>query len=1369
MAPALFPLCLAFVAALSTPVLAQVGRAPPPVIKSVSVTSVEPGKTHDITILGDNFVPGATVSFSPPAGITVASVRYVSPQQLIATVSAASDAPAGPRDVVVRNPDGQSASLPKGLTVTSPPPAPPLTPGTIPQPLPTPAPLPGSPQPSRPTPIPTPAPTVPPSPALQATPLRTPPASPSIPPPQPPASPTPAAPSTPALTPEARTTPAPTHQLTPLPTPTPATPAPTPPPAPRPLPRISIEVVRVFVDEDGRKEVLSRDQFESGAVVRLPAPPVLSPGKGVQHRPVRDAVEIITVTGPATVSDEYTTFYELSGSTAFGSIDGVGWYRKGDSARWSVSPAVINHDTLGFLGVVFKPRLWSGAAIMDAPKQIAVEWYADYLPLFAVASLIAAILLPCYRWPPWRPPRTPPGPPPPGRPPRLPPEEPPRQPPMGPERQSPGRPTAITDRPGRTAIWDSRIAKKVGAWAPVGTYVVPTMVSAYTGLSKEALVSVTITGVLLGVITTYKSVSCLTPPGPPVRPPTEPPTTPPVRPPKRWKCGVSHEWIFRKMDLAVWPEGAVRAPADDPLPLKARAWDTHVLVQRCSCNGVSSNNHFLLANVRYEWEILSGEGGFIRINDGTESRTGFGEQVLYQPPDVQEADQVKSVLIKITAHHDDATKPPEHGPCVIIWNIEIKREINEVGPSVETPEEFVDPGDVRDEYVYSFTVSAKQCPAANPFPEESGEGCMPQHEWRAGSSITGEIKSPPGPVCSGDYIRLEAIGKDVDELKLMCLPAEPCIYPAEERMNLNDLLEYEWAADRGRFPNGSAGREVVWQAPDEKGEVRFSLTIRDSGGQFDDGDLRLWTSTVVLRLGIDLVETPRDWLPDARAGSLSLPARVYMCQGNRWVFPGRKKFVSFRVKKISREKGVCMNYPIHGNTNPDLFFHEGRNGPDYILRRDRTVSGVEDACPQEVLLPDDNPGHKHHYLYTVSRRRRTEAATTVRCEDYGAVGRLEARANHCIQIPPRDSVGAEPCNGSQECCTGSNEVNMPRDDNGNDIADSAPQDAGGTPAGDDDPYPPGNRVSGDGFSNYEEYRGFVVVTPPAFTQKRHVRTDINRKTVFLHVLNSELLSGVHLFRVVTNLEVYFLIHKGYYQYTLYARGALVPQADGNIAVPTWAYHDDNMVVNYNRGRHSLGRVYGILVMRDDAINLPNGFLMGVAIPRAGAPAANGPPAYKDCVKVNVPNIVRVAGMRHIVPAGLLSATIAHEICHSVNVWHHGDIGAYHANSSHGNCHHFAGWPGHWAQTDGDTSSGDVNCVMRYFTPPCGWCHATGHHFHGVGFLQPIGQALCTGNTGTNSATMRINDFGTGHRNDASRNSYPGAGGNGCLRQICVKD
>src|SRR5947208_541182 len=90
-----------------------------PAITSVTPSTGAPGTSPTVTVAGTNFQAGATATFG--AGITVSSTTVVSATQLTVALTIGSTATLGPRDVVVTNPNGQTAMRTGGFTVAPPP------------------------------------------------------------------------------------------------------------------------------------------------------------------------------------------------------------------------------------------------------------------------------------------------------------------------------------------------------------------------------------------------------------------------------------------------------------------------------------------------------------------------------------------------------------------------------------------------------------------------------------------------------------------------------------------------------------------------------------------------------------------------------------------------------------------------------------------------------------------------------------------------------------------------------------------------------------------------------------------------------------------------------------------------------------------------------------------------------------------------------------------------------------------------------------------------------------------------------------------------------------------------------------------------
>jgi hypothetical protein len=502
------------------------------------------------------------------------------------------------------------------------------------------------------------------------------------------------------------------------------------------------------------------------------------------------------------------------------------------------------------------------------------------------------------------------------------------------------------------------------------------------------------------------------------------------------------------------------------------------------------------------------------------------------------------------------------------------------------------------------------------------------------------------------------------------------------------------------------------------------------------------------RLGIDLTLTPRDWLPDARNGRLVITARIYEFKSGKWEYPGEARQITFSFTEVSKERGVCMNYPIkdknnvtpasaiESNTNPDLFFPEDdKRMKDFYFDEDETDGDADKKCPTEILKAKDNPAHKHHYKKASTKKPVTEAKVVVRCEDYGAFGVLTAEAEDCETIPPREN-DAEPSEG-----TGPNDVKIPRDDNGNKIADSAPHDANGAPANSDNDDNPVGDGLGDGLTNYEEYRGFIVGRARARARKSHIRTPIDRKDIFIFDENN-LTTGIFL-RSGLNIN-------------------LIPGPEFYNGNKTDADPPDPQLINFNRGHATGGAQHGLRLVNE---NMPG--LLGCA---HGGP---GLPNRIERVAIN-----KAACQHPSYHANTLKSTIAHELGHAVNVWHHGEEADYKTDPSTSKILQFQ-LPDtdgnlHWWDADGPhgVSSGVVNCIMRYNNRFYFWYHPDsdnpGPYFEEHNTNRNPGTVFCSSTVGN-----QCNDV-VGFRNDASNDTWtnephePPIRGN-CKSQIKVKD
>ena len=86
-----------------------------PVVDFVTPSSANVGISKTVTVGGQNFQPGATISFG--AGIGIDVVNFVNAESLEVEITIDIAATSGTRDVRVTNPDGSSGTLTNGFTV----------------------------------------------------------------------------------------------------------------------------------------------------------------------------------------------------------------------------------------------------------------------------------------------------------------------------------------------------------------------------------------------------------------------------------------------------------------------------------------------------------------------------------------------------------------------------------------------------------------------------------------------------------------------------------------------------------------------------------------------------------------------------------------------------------------------------------------------------------------------------------------------------------------------------------------------------------------------------------------------------------------------------------------------------------------------------------------------------------------------------------------------------------------------------------------------------------------------------------------------------------------------------------------------------
>lgn len=350
-----------------------------------------------------------------------------------------------------------------------------------------------------------------------------------------------------------------------------------------------------------------------------------------------------------------------------------------------------------------------------------------------------------------------------------------------------------------------------------------------------------------------------------------------------------------------------------------------------------------------------------------------------------------------------------------------------------------------------------------------------------------------------------------------------------------------------------------------------------------------WNIHRRLSLTGTLTDTDAEWRPMAIGGpTTAFTAAVDPALGIK----GRFRFTLFGV---SRQPGYAMNKGT--GTGLDLRFSDDQ--PIAVGDRTETADG-----------------------WTIETSEALSSATIhVTAYDPGAWGRLKAE----IEVE-----------GEWYDClpNGATSVGLPADRNNNHIADVWERDTGLSrveATGDVDSGPAGASV-GDGFSNYEEYRGFYV-------GGEWTSTDPTWKELFIRDVNS-LGTGD------------------------FASSQIVP-----LVIDEDEWQDGTRIVNYNRDYASAGAQRGLRLV--NAALDPG--ILGIVEPRVGTPN-----------QVTVVKVDKAQNDRR--DSAALDSTIAHELGHAVGVNHHGhwELNTCGSGSEQ---RIIALWRG--------AHAGDQQCVMAY--------------------------------------------------------------------------
>jgi hypothetical protein len=176
----------------------------------------------------------------------------------------------------------------------------------------------------------------------------------------------------------------------------------------------------------------------------------------------------------------------------------------------------------------------------------------------------------------------------------------------------------------------------------------------------------------------------------------------------------------------------------------------------------------------------------------------------------------------------------------------------------------------------------------------------------------------------------------------------------------------------------------------------------------------------------------------------------------------------------------------------------------------------KDADPDLQILKTDNPNLESitdKGQSAKSKKKLKSSSITLSCFDGGAFSKLKVTAH--VDGKEADIVDEVVIGHLKD--TSQDEVSIPFDEDGNHIADAWETDnkVKGNPTNEDqDDEPPGDRRNGDGLTIWEEYRGFLE-------DGNHFRTDPKKKDFFIcDTIGGRTKAGIDRFAALTKLDVH---------------------------------------------------------------------------------------------------------------------------------------------------------------------------------------------------------------------------------------------------------
>lgn len=735
-------------------------------------------------------------------------------------------------------------------------------------------------------------------------------------------------------------------------------------------------------------------------------------------------------------------------------------------------------------------------------------------------------------------------------------------------------------------------------------------------------------------------------------------------PETEWKCDpVIRVLSGPRMDGGLEPPNdSVTVYRDEFIPLLAAGADYDELWWDCnpelSCPETPSTDmRSLNGRVKFEWRIIRGEGSLVELGCLNQVQFQEGRRVQFMPPYVA-IDSLKETLIELKIIDDNPSQVIDE---TVTRNIRIRTRRDSLRP---------------DHYLIRIESDVYRIPSPSQYTGLPRGTCLTQGpRWsRAADLPKPRIVLPPvadnRKMVFKEWMRISAVDiRDPDDVELWCRTSCPT---RRIQRSFEDAVEYEWTilSGGGRFIKGNKGRHVIYEAPEQAGEVLLKVDVYNPDF-LKVQDARPQPDTVrieVFRPGVRMDTTPTAWLP--RDG-IELEKRSYLVYEENRVWKTslahQCRIHFFDMPEASNERGVCLNWPPYStaDTCKDLYI---KKLPDRYEVFDSSM------CSRWVRGADDRHEDRAYYLHARTKTPVREFSVTVVSDDYGGFGFMRSVANgtKSTELPYKSvewkaEEKTHPQGRPKKTVYSDNRVTIPKDIDENRIADRGWEaDPNGQQADPEDPKVDAdtsrnNDKNGDGIGAYEEYRGFFVMGV-------HRRFAMNIKDLL--VWDRDNIGTGYFDRGHTGVEV-----------------RRIDQAEMDTVEAT------RRVINRNRHTHELGfDQKGARLYRSDSIGAN---LLGVANNSVGA----GDDGLVTCDSVSI-NVALVNLPRS---TAVLANIIAHELSHAVSVRHHGE-GIINGRLNPGGRMTLDGaavinrsrdaWTPSIACTGGLTS-GMENCWMRY--------------------------------------------------------------------------